>query len=698
VLARLILTLACAIASGVVGAVPPATAAPVTADVSPTTLPPSARGRLAYSTAIYEASPTGSGMMVHGLGTIGLDGGDQRTLTDPQPVGDSLYAGYDHSPQWSPDGTWLAYLQDRPGPVGGTVDSVAVIPRDGGDPQIIDPHGLSPAWSPDGRHLAWVSVADDGSRSIGIADVKTTPVSIKVTNPRTLEVPEPTQPLGPPTFSPDGQSLAFMNGDYHTHQTVLYTISTIGEDLRQVSHGVAIEFASNTHAFSPDGTRLMFLATTEDAPTAPQTYLVDADGTDQYRISPAGPYTESAVWAPTGEAIAMTTSEWRLGILLVGLDGQELGSLAQDKFSRWGGLTFSPDGSRIYSVAAPAEQSQWAPDLYAIPVNGEEPQRLTFDHSVFPDTVQAIDPGRVLRQFGDGATDTAASAVSSNVDTADTLVVSPVNDYAASLTAAPLAAQLGAPALVSQPDSLSPQVVQATDDLHVSNVVLVGRLSSEVGASLRAAGLNVSRVGNTTSPYRVSAAVASHLSSHQAFMVPVGSDQPGGWKLTLATAGLAAFKHKPLLYSTQSTVPTATRSAIQTLGITSVTVIGGDKDVSPRLLHQLARLGVTVHRVRSSDRYAISAQFAERAVATGARTDHPIVSSGAGWASSVTAPALAALLGQVTVLVDSRTVADSGPTAAWVRQHRRTIRTVKLLGGVHMMRPLVEVQLEHRIQ
>src|SRR4051794_20561147 len=176
--ARVALATVTVIATGAVGVVPLLDAAPAAADVSPTTLPPSAPGRLAYSTAIYEADSNQTSMSVHGLGTIGLDGSDQRTLTDPSPVGDSAYAGYDHSPQWSPDGTWLAYLQDRPGPVTGTVDSVAVIPRDGGDPQVIDPHGWAPAWSPDGRHLAWVSVSDDGSHSIGIADVETTPSSI----------------------------------------------------------------------------------------------------------------------------------------------------------------------------------------------------------------------------------------------------------------------------------------------------------------------------------------------------------------------------------------------------------------------------------------------------------------------------------------------------------------------------------------
>jgi N-acetylmuramoyl-L-alanine amidase len=120
----------------------------------------------------------------------------------------------------------------------------------------------------------------------------------------------------------------------------------------------------------------------------------------------------------------------------------------------------------------------------------------------------------------------------------------------------------------------------------------------------------------------------------------------------LATAGFAAYRHLPLLYARHAAVPAATRTAIRNQGITSVTVVGSDQDVAPRLLRQLRALDVTVHRLRSSDRYAISAQLASRTVAAGAKTDHPVVSSGASWTSSVTVPALAALLGQANVLVE----------------------------------------------
>jgi N-acetylmuramoyl-L-alanine amidase len=226
----------------------------------------------------------------------------------------------------------------------------------------------------------------------------------------------------------------------------------------------------------------------------------------------------------------------------------------------------------------------------------------------------------------------------------------------------------------------------------------VGDVSPDVATALQGGGLTVSRVGDTTSPYRVGAAVASHLSAHRALVVPLVADRPGDWKLPLATAGFAAYRHLPLLYARHAAVPAATRTAIRNQGITSVTVVGSDQDVAPRLLRQLRALDVTVHRLRSSDRYAISAQLASRTVAAGAKTDHPVVSSGASWTSSVTVPALAALLGQANVLVDGRTLAHSPATSTWLSQHRSGIATVTLVGGTKVVRPLVEMQLEHRVQ
>jgi len=660
-------------------------------------LPPSAPGRLAYSTGQWHG-PEG-GISVDALATIGLDGTDRRVLTDPP--GDGPAYGYDHSPQWSPDGNWLAYMQARPREGGGYDDNIVVIPRDGGEPQVVDTDGYDPAWSPDGRYLAWVSYGGGGAngtaRRFGIADVVTTASSITVTNKRFVAIPVGAEMVGWPRFSPDGETLLFPAGRHATGNfEALYTMATTGTGLRKISTGRYLDLVYHYAAFSPDGSKILYMGI-PSGPGWAEAVVVDADGSGE-RVLSGTCRGDAPTWTPGGDLVAMTGGFYD-GVCLVDLDGNLVDRFALEQFQSYQGLVMAPDGSRVYSVADPAEPGVFTsdPDLYAIPLDGSPPQRLTFDHRVFPNTVQAIDPGLVLRQYGEGPAATAAAAVTENVDSVGTLVVAPADDLAASLAAAPLAARLGAAELVTARTLLSAEVLTAAQRLGATRVVVVGSLSPAVAARLRAAGLQVSEVARTRSAYRVAAKIASQLNQRRAYLVPMRAGKPGQWKVPLATAGIAAHQQRPLLFTRTKALSKATKAAIRKLGITSVTVVGDDKTVGPEVLRQLEKLGVKVRRVKSSDPYELSAKFAGQALKSGARADRPVVASGRSWTSSLTAPALAALMGQVTLLVDNRDLKHSKPTAKWLRSHRRLTRTVALVGGVRVVRPRVEMQLENSV-
>ena len=64
--------------------------------------------------------------------------------------------GRDLAPQWSPDGTWLAFLRERQG----EKPQLAVMPASGGEARILTslPFGAgAPAWAPDSRRLAFTA-------------------------------------------------------------------------------------------------------------------------------------------------------------------------------------------------------------------------------------------------------------------------------------------------------------------------------------------------------------------------------------------------------------------------------------------------------------------------------------------------------------------------------------------------------------
>lgn len=684
------------------GAIAPAFAgsaetAAVPATTTPTDLPPSSPGRLAYSTGVYTQDSQGSGISVHGLGAIGLDGTDQRVLTDPSDPG-----SFDHSPQWSPDGSWLAYLQFTSTPDGGT-NSVAVLPRDGGQPQVLDASGYGPAWSPDGLHLAWVSIHSDGSYGVTVADVFTTPTAIDVL--ATHDYPMPAQP-GWPTFSPDGLSLTFALGNYFANApdpgADLYTMSVTGTGLQQVSHGLRIEPGNGNYSWSPDGVRLLTLAETDANPGAPTAYVLDRDGSHQHKLFDGGEsvYEDAATWTPTGDAVALVTNSPYSGIRLVRLDGTVVRTLAMNKFQSWGGLTYSPDGSRIYSVATPGNgpgsHTQYAPDLFAIPTNGDPVVQLTTDHSVFPGTVQAVDPGRVLREFGGNVITTAVDAVRSTVRSASTVVLARSDRYDDALAAGPLAGTLHAPVMLTPMSGLAPAVAAQIKRLRSTHAVLVGRLSSAVAQRLRALGLTVSRTGYAWSPNAVAGAVARRLGHSHAVIVP-NAGASTDWQLPLAAGGWAAYKRFPMLWARHGSLPDATRLALRDAGVKTVTVIGDDTVVRPGLLADLHHMHLTVLRVRAHNRYVVSATLAERLRQQGARIGHPILSTGGRWTDALAAPALSALTGQVSLLVAQATLTASAATANWLSDHRTHIGTARLIGRIGAARPRVEAQLEHRL-
>jgi TolB protein len=186
-------------------------------------------------------------------------------LEDRRLDGPTAGRGKNWLPAWSPDGTTIAFTSNREGN-----EEIYVMNVDGSDTRRLTRHwaiDTSPAWSPDGRRIAftsnrtgspqiWVMEAgganphavtsekycDRPSWSPGPADEivyvsKTrTGFDIKVVDLATLAVRQLT--FGPqnesPTFSPTGRHIAFTSTRSGSQQ--IWTMTRLGEDLRQVTH------------------------------------------------------------------------------------------------------------------------------------------------------------------------------------------------------------------------------------------------------------------------------------------------------------------------------------------------------------------------------------------------------------------------------------------------------------------------------
>lgn len=187
-----------------------------------------------------QPSPSGARVVVEARGelfTVPAKDGAVRNLTQTDGV-------REHSPAWSPDGKWIAYLSDATGEY-----EIWLRAQDGsGTPRQITRDGdvwrFAPAWSPDSKRLAW----GDRRRRLRVVDVETAKIT---------EVDRGNQgDLDTYVWSPDSRWLAYETGQA-TRLPGIAVWSLESKRSWVLGDGLTADFSP---AFSPDGKVLWFLS------------------------------------------------------------------------------------------------------------------------------------------------------------------------------------------------------------------------------------------------------------------------------------------------------------------------------------------------------------------------------------------------------------------------------------------------------
>jgi hypothetical protein len=187
---------------------------------------------------------------------------------DDEPVKLTFRPGADWSPDWSPDGTRLAFSRDG---------VIHVMSADGTELRAFE-EGTNPDWSPDGTVIAY----DDGNRTF---------------------VFEPDGASGrrfvgdgtAPAWSPDGTRIA-VDDLVTQNQTDIFTMSSTGANRVNITDNAMR--ADREPSWSPDGSQMVFRRLNRSESTGYDIWIMNSDGSDPVEVFAAPGADINPEWLP----------------------------------------------------------------------------------------------------------------------------------------------------------------------------------------------------------------------------------------------------------------------------------------------------------------------------------------------------------------------------------------------------------------
>ncbi|AXH95787.1 cell wall-binding repeat-containing protein [Ornithinimicrobium avium] len=341
----------------------------------------------------------------------------------------------------------------------------------------------------------------------------------------------------------------------------------------------------------------------------------------------------------------------------------------------------------LYGTGAPGVGIE----IVDIDGSGDPVATLSSDDPFFPEDVDGPCSFDIERIGGADRIETAALLSQQKFVAADTVLIASSRAFPDALAAAPWAAQLGAPLLLSRPGGLSAVATAELTRLQPSRVIVVGgptALGQDVLDDVQAAlpTAVVDRVGGADR-YATAGMVASQVvqdSSAEVF-VASGQDFPDA----LVLSALAARHQAPLVLTRGTSLPAATATALAGLSYDALYAAGGPTVLSDDVLDAAAD-GVPVTRYAGDDRYGTAEQVLEQFPAEG----KVMVASGQAFPDALTSVPVAARTGAGVALTRPAAV----PAGIMDEIDRLISSTpyplITIVGGTTAVNPSVETQLQ----
>lgn len=242
------------------------------------------------------------------------------------------------------------------------------------------------------------------------------------------------------------------------------------------------------------------------------------------------------------------------------------------------------------------------------------------------------------------------------------------------LGAAPAASEIGGPMLLTDTTTLPPSVDQELRRLQPGRIVVVGGTPS-VDDAVLAQLQTIAPTTRVAGPDRYAtsrAIVDDAFTSASVAYIATGLDYPDALTASAAAAHVSA--PVILVNGGQSTLDAATIPLLQSLGVTSVRIVGGPDTVSSGIQSALAGAGFSVNRLAGANRYETANAINVQAFGTASTV---YLASGQTFPDALAGAALAGSKDAPLYLTASNCIPDS------VSQAITAIRAtqVVLLGG-----------------
>lgn len=267
---------------------------------------------------------------------------------------------------------------------------------------------------------------------------------------------------------------------------------------------------------------------------------------------------------------------------------------------------------------------------------------------------------------------------------ADLVLVATGANFPDALSASAAAAKAGAPLLLVSPREIPAATRDQLIRLRPKHIVVVGGAAAVSAAVERDLGriAPVERIAGLNR-FDTAALLASRFfdaTTTEAYLVN-GNNFPDA----LAAGAASSYVGRPVLLTDATSLPEATSAALRDLGISGVTVVGGERAVSQTVFAQTSARVAQVRRIAGQDRYDTAARLANSLAARGSNI---LLATGTNFPDALGAAAVAARLDSTLILTSPTTASR----AAMDYLGRNSPGSITVLGGYNAVSRNTESQ------